>query len=254
MALRLRVATIVRVAIQDVVWARHTIGRLGVLPFGLALLAHFAFVFFLRLQSRDPGSNLLIGAATALPHVLFAVPFYRYLLAQQESETVLRWDTAHSALLGWSVAKSAAWAGADLFFEKSAAVFVGPILAYVFARFCLVIPAVAEGEYPDLQLAWIRSRGNGWRLVSIRALVYLFASVPTIAVAWLMVQGGHGWLEALGASSFIGLTVVEVVGATTLALCFQSLRTPDTATHLAFAADEEDESEEEIMFDEDRDD
>lgn len=182
---------------------------------------------------------MLVAAATALPYVLFAIPFYRYLFTQQESEGVLRWEAAHSILLVWSLVKAATWAGADLFFTKPLSTFIPVGFAYFFARFCLVIPAAAVGDFPDLRLAWERSRNNGWRLVAIRGLIWILGSVPAIAGAWALVLLGYQWPKALRISSFIAVTIVEVVGVATLTLCFQSLRTTTDAAQLAFAADEQ---------------
>jgi hypothetical protein len=87
-----------------------------------------------------------------------------------------------------------------------------------------VLPAVAIGEYPDLGLAWTRSRHNGWSIVGIRLIVWALAFVPTVAAAAAMKLLGIAWAVAFAHLVFIMIIVLQAVDTAALAHCFYRSR------------------------------
>jgi len=225
----LPVFPIVGAAIRDVWHERRAVLRFGALPFAAALVLHVLFVYLGVDDKHDPGSVFLVNAVRSVPNALFAVSLFRHLLGQRERQPALRWEVAHSVILVWSIVKFAVF-GAVVYLASSSwvALLAVPCVVYGSARFCFVNPAVSVGEYPDLGLAWARSRGNGWALVAIRLVVWAIAIVPTAAASFAMTLLGTEWPSALGRSTIILTVMLEIVGSATVAHCFYRLR--DRAT------------------------
>jgi hypothetical protein len=227
MAQRLLVGALLRYAIDDVFRERRAVAKLAALPFGIAIAIQAASLALPRpVPHADDGTTLVVTMITSAPYVLFAVPYYRYLLAGQLWPSVLFWSSAHTVLFAWAVLKAASHSAAGIFLGPSFGSVAVLGLIYLFARFCLVQPAAAIGELPDLGLAWARSRGNGWRLVWLRILVTLIAAVPTAIATGALVLLGIEPINAFRASCLLTLVIIEVLGTATLALAFLALRTP----------------------------
>jgi hypothetical protein len=218
----LPVFPIVSAALRDVWLQRRVVLRLGAIPFAIALVMHLVLLYLGMDHDRDPGTDLLVNAVSLAPYVLFTVPLLRYLLGEQNVKPSLRWETAHSVFVTWLVVESALFtAVGNLSWPLAYAwAFLMLCLAYASARLSLVLPAVAVGEYPDLKLAWARSRHNGWPLLGIRFVAGALAFVPAFAVAGGMTVLGVDWPNAITRSWLVTAIFAETVDTAALAHCF----------------------------------
>lgn len=218
----LPVFPIVSAAFRDVWRQRRVVLRFGAIPFAIALVLHLGFLYLGMHYDRDPGTDLLVNAVSSAPYALFAVPLLRYLLGEHDVKFHLRWETAHSVFVTWSIVASALFTTVwNLSGQLSYASWpLMGCLGYASARCSLVLPAVAIDEYPDLGLAWSRSRHNGWNLVGIHLVVWAFAVLPMIAAASAMRLFDVDWTEAFVHLAFIMVVVIEAVSTAALAHCF----------------------------------
>jgi hypothetical protein len=223
----LAVFVIVRCSLQALWRERRAVARIGAPPFAVALGIHLLYSLLKPGSSNDPGTDIAVGVALSLPYVFFSVAMFRYLLGHPNIGT--GWELAHSAALAWAAAKCVLLTVLGFLFHDtrvSAVLFIG--IAYGLARFSFFVPAVAVGEYPDLALAWSRTRRNGWRLVAIRGLVWTLVLLPTAALGWAMTAAGLEPSSALPHVFVVATALVEAIGCSTVAHAFYYAR-PEAA-------------------------
>ena len=171
-------------------------------------------------QSLGWQGFFLYGGLFALFFTLFAVACHRLVLLRSRPLSAIprpRWSWRESRFLLWIVTVwliyLAVWwvciavaanvwprLGGDFTASVKLIEFAGSIPAlYVLARLSLVFPATAIDRRPSFRWAWQASRGNGWRLVVVVAVLpwivshlvgLLYRDEPTVAETVLLTVFG----------------------------------------------------------------
>lgn len=143
-------------------------------------------------ESLPSEYNYLVWIGYAFLFVLIAVKCHRIVLLAQHvgsAWTLPAWSRRETRFVAWGMV---AWVAAILAFMFATTVtltitanlpgvaqtgdgermkyvqYAGQLVYwYVFARFCLMFPAIAIDEKTNLRQAWESSRGNGWRLFAV---------------------------------------------------------------------------------------
>jgi hypothetical protein len=175
-------------------WKRRAFARALAIP--LALLVTLTISWYYATDTLPDFAKWLLYLLYGVLFTLFAVRCHRLVLLDSEpllTELKPQWSRRESRFFAqmivvwlifvamWWVLLFAvstvavnAWEGARG--EPSGwirwIIFLSKIPAlYVFSRLCLIFPATAIDRKPDLKWSWQLTRGNGWRLVLVVAVL-----------------------------------------------------------------------------------
>lgn len=205
-----------RLAIRDV----RQLAPAMVIPFVISATVASLLSTFDRWQS-DGGMKLLVAGISSVPLAALEVGTYRRFLLHTEISwrDILLWSRAHSLVVGWNVAVSAALALPSIGVPPSLETPASFAAFYLVVRFAFVLPAAAAGELGLLPLAWQRSQNNGWRLVLLDFLT--LASVALVLLPILV--PAHLLHVSMTIPIQLCLVVLTPVRAFTTALAFDAL-------------------------------
>ena len=170
-------------------WHRKAFARALALP--LALLVAYSVGWYYYAKPALPGYALwLLYAVYGMLFTVFAVTCHRLVLLDAESVAKrwrLTWSMRETRFFVWILGLWASglvamgvllliaanlwtWTvrGDPEWIDWAQTALKIPLL-YVFARLCVVFPAMALDERPSLRWAWERTQGNGWRLLVVVA-------------------------------------------------------------------------------------
>lgn len=164
------------------------------LPFLLSLLLSLPAV----MAPENQAMGMVLGLLEVAPYTLFAVSWHRLVMLGPEAappSLVLAWAQRHWRFLGYTLLFALAGAvAAAVVLGTAAALIARPeagqlilvllviIFAYLLTRVCLVLPAAALDEDYHLRHAWMHTRDQGLRLLTILVL----AMVPVVLVMMLI--------------------------------------------------------------------
>jgi len=195
-------------------WHRRAFARALAIP--LALIVAYSVVWYYFAKPALPGFALwLVYAFYGMLFTMFAVTCHRLVLLDAEAVAQRwqpKWSLRETRFFIWILGLWASGLVAMLVFLLIAVnlwtwtvgsdpdwidwvqtVLKIPLL-YVFARLCIVFPAMALDQRPSLRWAWERTQGNGWRLLVVVAglpvafayLVDLLFRSEASQVEWLV--------------------------------------------------------------------
>jgi len=171
-------------------WNRRAFARALAVP--LVSLAVLTLSWYYANEFLPNFVKWLLYVLYGLLFALFAVTCHRLLLLGSESvATPLapRWSWRESRFFAWMVLVSFICMAAWFLFLNAISIPLFNVFKpspghsqpwiewlieatkipvfYIFARLCLVFPATAIDNKPDLKWTWDLTRGNGWRLVVV---------------------------------------------------------------------------------------
>jgi hypothetical protein len=237
MTSRLPVAKVVYGAFAFPWWHRRAFARALAIP--LVSLVTFTLSWYYAGEWLPPYSNWVLCLVWAALFAVLAVTCHRLVLLDATSvasRSVPRWSWRETRFLYWLVAIwLICWIASiaamtlvlnlgmmvmrptDLRLDSWAQSFAGIPAGYVFARLAPIFPATAIDRTVGLRWAWTLTRGNGWRLFLIVAVLPWLISA---AVA-LLYRGNATVVETV-LLSFLGsaLFAVEIAA---LSLAYREL-------------------------------
>jgi hypothetical protein len=243
MTIRLDVGKVVLGAFLVPWWNRRAFSRALAIP--LLLLVTLTLSWYFTGEYLPELSAWLFYLGYGVLFVIFAVTCHRLVLLDPPSiasRLYPRWSSRETRFILWMVGVwliiTAAfivvspllvnvsllwsrkpdedWLGWSLFVAKLPAL-------YVFARLCLVFPATAIDKRVNLQWAWRRTEGNGWRLVLIVAVLpWILTQLVN-----LLYRGNASTIETI-VLTFVGCALFAVEVAA-LSLSYRELTSEEAS-------------------------
>jgi hypothetical protein len=208
----------------------------------LALHAAIDIAGFAGLFSEDVAVWVSLGWAviSKLPLAFFAVRCHRLILLSEGSREA-RGLFASETLLFFLVLAGivlARWLAGMFPLKPSIGITLVTLVAsvavaYLSARFVLLLPRIAVGAHLSPSEVWAESRGNGWRLLGLHAL----APLPIFVVVFLLHLAGFSWIEAVDPSLAPARFVALLFVATTAMFCTAAVEAAALSQSLRFMSE-----------------